>query len=318
MNEKSSDDALEHVPSIGHFLHSVECALKEGEWAQVRELCEPVLEKLPDCPEALFALALASVHDFDLAGAASLAHRAFAVDPNVQEYADLLAVAYGLAGDLNTSVYYAKLATAIPSSPPLRECIPTSFPTFAHVLQTISEKPLFRRAANALVAKEWVEAEHWLRQHLVFDPASREVYLALGNCLLAQGMPRAAVETLRAGQHQLPLDPGIASLLAKALGALGLFDEVRGLPSMGAGASAGQRRDQRGATRAKAVRSKVRIRPDSGSVSGMGPQVRDQEQAGPRHLPVDRRRSADSGLLGGRARWIPDAGGVGGSSVAPG
>jgi tetratricopeptide (TPR) repeat protein len=225
MNEKSSDDALEHVPSIGHFLHSVECALKEGEWAQVRELCEPVLEKLPDCPEALFALALASVHDFDLAGAASLAHRAFAVDPNVQEYADLLAVAYGLAGDLNTSVYYAKLATAIPSSPPLRECIPTSFPTFAHVLQTISEKPLFRRAANALVAKEWVEAEHWLRQHLVFDPASREVYLALGNCLLAQGMPRAAVETLRAGQHQLPLDPGIASLLAKALGALGLFDE---------------------------------------------------------------------------------------------
>jgi tetratricopeptide (TPR) repeat protein len=225
MNETSSDDGLELVPSIGQFLHSVECALKEGEWAQVRELCEPVLEKLPDCPEALFVLALVSVHELDLAGAVSLADRAFAIDPDVQEYADLLAVAYGMAGDLNTSVYYAKLATALASSPPLRGCIPTSFPTFAQVLQTISEKPLFHRAALALADKAWAEAEHWLRQHLAFDPASREAYLALGTCVLAQGKPRAAVEVLRAGQHQLPLDPGIASLLAKALGALGLFDE---------------------------------------------------------------------------------------------
>ncbi len=215
----------EQTTIVDRLLESVEDALSNEQWVEIREFCGPVLEKFPDCPEALFALALASVHDFDLAGAASLAGRAFAIDPNVQEYADLLAVVHGLAGDLNTSVYYAKLATTIPSSPPLRECIPTSFPTFAHVLQTISEKPLFHRAANALVAKEWVEAEHWLRQHLVFDPGSREVYLALGHCLLAQGMPRAAVEALRAGQHQLPLDPGIASLLAKALGALGLFDE---------------------------------------------------------------------------------------------
>lgn len=225
MSKKTESGSPEQAASVDRLLQSVERALGNEQWAEVRELCEPVLEEFPECPQALFALALVSVHDFDLAGAASLAGRAFAIDSNVREYADLLAVVYGLAGDLNTSVYYAKLMTALPSSPPLRQCIPTSFPTFAHVLETIAEKPLFHRAADALAVKAWAEAEHWLRQHLVFDPASRETYVALGTCLLAQGMPRAAVESLRAGQHQLPLDPEIASLLAKALGALGLFDE---------------------------------------------------------------------------------------------
>jgi hypothetical protein len=101
----------------------------------------------------------------------------------------------------------------------------TSVPSFVRVLQTISEKPLYHRAAKAMITEDWAVAEHWLRQHLVFEPGSREAYLALGTCLLAQGTPRAAVEALRAGQHQLPPDSDIASLLAKALGALGRFDE---------------------------------------------------------------------------------------------
>jgi len=226
MIRKTEEGRPEQKSGVDLLLQSVERAVSDEQWTEVREFCEPVLEEFPDCPEALFCVALSSVHDFDLAGAASLAGQAFAVDPDVREYADLLAVVHGLAGDLNTSAYYAKLATALSSSPSLRKCIPTSFPTFASVLQTISEKPLFQKAANAIVVKAWAEAEHWLRQHLAFEPASREGYLALGTCLLAQGTPRAAVEALRAGQHRLPPDPEITSLLGKALGALGRFDEA--------------------------------------------------------------------------------------------
>lgn len=226
MTRKTEKGRPEQKPGVDRLLQSVERAVSNEQWTEVRELCEPVLEESPDCPEALFCVALATIQDFDLAGAASLVGQAFAVDPNVQEYADFLAVVYGLAGDLNTSAYYAKLATALSSSPSLRKCIPASLPTFASVLQTISDKPLFQKAANAIVVKAWTEAEHWLRQHLAFEPASREGYLALGTCLLAQGTPRAAVEALRAGQHQLPPDPEITSLLGKALGALGRFDEA--------------------------------------------------------------------------------------------
>jgi predicted O-linked N-acetylglucosamine transferase (SPINDLY family) len=215
----------EQPTTVDRLLESVENALGNEQWTQVRELCEPVLEEFAKCPEALLVLALASVREHDLAQAVSLANQAFAIDPNVQEYADLLAVIHGLAGDLNSSVYYAKLATTIPSSQRLRDCMSTTVPSLPNVLQTISEKPLYQRAAQAMAVEDWTEAEHWLRQHLVFEPGSREAYLALGACLLAQGAPRAAVEALRAGQHQLPPDPDIASLLAKALGALGRFDE---------------------------------------------------------------------------------------------
>ena len=105
----------EQPTSVDRLLESVEDALSNDQWVEIHELCEPVLEEFPECPEALFVLALASVREFDLARAVSLANQAFAIDPNVQEYADLLAVVHGLAGDLNTSVYYAKLVTTIPS-----------------------------------------------------------------------------------------------------------------------------------------------------------------------------------------------------------
>jgi protein O-GlcNAc transferase len=225
MTEWTERGNSEPAPNVDHLLHSVEGALTNEQWAEARASCEGVLGDFPECPEALFVLAMASIHDLDLAGAVSLADRALAIDPTVQEYADLLAVVHGLAGDLNTSVYYAKLATTIPSSQRLRDCMSTKVPSFARVLQTISEKPLFHRAARAMVVGAWTDAEHWLRQHLAFEPSCREAYLALGACLLGQGTPRAAVEALRAGQHQLPPDPDIASLLGKALGALGRFDE---------------------------------------------------------------------------------------------
>jgi tetratricopeptide (TPR) repeat protein len=225
MTQKTGEGCSEQTPNADHLLQSVASALRDEQWAQVRELCAAVLEEFPECPEALFALALVSVREHDLAQAISLANQVFAIKPDVQEHADLLAVIHGLAGDLNTSLYYAKLATAVPSSQPLRDCLSISLPTYAQVLQTISERPLFNRAAQAMVAKDWVAAEHWLRQHLAFEPDCRQAYLALGTCLLAQGAARAAVEALRAGQHRLPPDPDIASLLGKALGALGRFDE---------------------------------------------------------------------------------------------
>jgi len=226
MSGTTEQGRQEQATSVDRFLESVEDALSKEQWAEIRGVCEPVLEEFPECPEALFVLAMASVRENDLAQAIALASHAFDIDPDIQEHADLLAVIHGLAGDLNTSVYYAKLATTIPSSQRLRDCMSKAVPSFVHVLQTISDKPLYHRAAQAMAVKDWGAAEHWLRQHLVFAPASREAYLALGVCLLAQGTPRAAVEALRAGQHQLPPDHDITSLLGRALGALGRFDEA--------------------------------------------------------------------------------------------
>lgn len=208
------------------FLDAATISAERQDWAEVAARAALLLEANPECPEALFVQAALAIAGHDLAAGADLALRAMDGDLNVGECADLLAVAHGLAGDLDTAVYYAKLATALPSSPTLRALVPPAVPTFAQVLETVSERPLLKRATRHLVASQWREAERWLRQHLAFEPASREAHLGLGSCLLGQGVPRAAVEALRAARHQLPDDAEIASLLGKALAELGQRDEA--------------------------------------------------------------------------------------------
>ncbi|MGF1641969.1 MAG: CDC27 family protein [Rhodospirillales bacterium] len=226
MMDVSREVVSDRSLNIANLHHTVEGALANKEWSLVRDAGRSVLEETPEHAEALFALALVSVQEQDLAAAVALAERACASDPDVQEYVDLLAVVHGLAGDLNTSVYYAKLAITLQPRPHLRAWMAASLPSYVAVLQAIEEKPLLRRAGAAMASENWAGAEFWLRQHLAFEPESREAYLALGGCLMAAASPRAAVAALRAGQQQLASDPDIASLLGKALAALGRFEEA--------------------------------------------------------------------------------------------
>ena len=69
-------------------------------------------------------------------------------------------------------------------------------------------------------------AEHWLRQHLAFEPECREAQVKLALCLLTQGRARAATDVLRAARHQRPTDAEIASLLGRALTASGRFADA--------------------------------------------------------------------------------------------
>lgn len=208
------------------FLDAATTSAERQDWAEVAARAALLLESDPECAEALFVQATLAIVGQDLAAGAGLALRAMESGLNAGECADLLAVAHGMAGDFNIAVYYAKLATALPASPELRALVPPSIPSFAHVLETMSERPLLKRATRHLVAGQWREAERWFRQHLAFEPADREAHLGLGRSLLEQGVPRAAVEALRAARHLLPDDPELASLLGKALSQIGERDEA--------------------------------------------------------------------------------------------
>jgi protein O-GlcNAc transferase len=208
------------------FLSRVARALEKRDLDRARALGESLVAKDPGSPEARFALALAALLADDLAGAAALAVEAFEADPNVRETADLAALVYGLAGDLTTAIYYGKLAAVIPASPRLAALLPPTLPTFARVLCEIAERPLLERGSRALATGAWVAAEHWLRQHLAFEPECREAQVKLALCLLTQGRARAATDALRAARHQRPTDAEIASLLGRALTASGRFADA--------------------------------------------------------------------------------------------
>lgn len=207
------------------FFATAQKSIDDKDWEKVEEACEAVLDKNPEVPEALFVLSLVAFHLDDLALAATHASRAFDLQTNVREHARLLSVYYALAGDVNNSAYYAKLVYALPENEALANLVPADFPEFSRVFQDIVETPLLRRASEALGRQAWGEAEHWFNQHLTFAPDSREAHTGLGLCLLAQGMPRPAVDALRAARHMHPHDPQIASQLGSALSSIGAFAE---------------------------------------------------------------------------------------------
>ena len=209
------------------LLRRVGSALAKGRAHRARGLCEAFLTRSPASPEGLFALALAAVLGGDYALAAASVARAGEAAPDVREIADLAAVIHGQAGDLNTAVYFGKLATTLPSNPRLAAILPSSLPSLAHVLHKITQHPFLDRASRASAAGDWPGAEHWYRQHLAFHPDSADGYARLAITLLKQGQARAAADVLRAARHRLPDDVAIATLLGKALTALGRFAEAQ-------------------------------------------------------------------------------------------
>jgi tetratricopeptide (TPR) repeat protein len=208
------------------FLAAAKTAIEARNWQEADDLAAALLANDGPSAEALFVQALVAFLGDDLAAAAGFGNRALEMNPDVRECVDLMAVVYGRAGDVDTAIYFAKLATAVPSVPALLTLIPAEVPSFAEVFEAISERPLLQCAAVAMANANWSEAERWAGQHLAFEPTCREAHLGLAVSRLVQGVARAAVEGLRAARHLLPDDAGIASLLGKALARIGERDQA--------------------------------------------------------------------------------------------
>ena len=62
------------------------------------------------------------------------------------EFSDLLAVLYGLAGDIHNATFYAKLASTGKSSDKMKAWLPDSLPRFTAAFFEMAERPFFNRA----------------------------------------------------------------------------------------------------------------------------------------------------------------------------
>ncbi len=203
------------------------CELVEREdWDGLAEACEAHLIIDEDCGEAYFLLALSAFTRSDFATAVTYGRAAVDVAPDNMEFSDLLAVLYGLAGDIHNATFYAKLASTGKSSDKVKAWLPESLPRFTSSFFEMAERPFFTRALGDSAQGNWGNAEHWFRQHLAFHPRDAEANAALGTTLMIQGLHVPAMESLRAARHVLPKDARIAQLLAAALAALGQFPEA--------------------------------------------------------------------------------------------
>lgn len=210
-----------------HFFGRVEELVEKGEWETIQEEGAGILEAEEQCGDVLFLLALAAFTRHDFASAVAHAKRAYDAEPGVAEYCDLLATLHGMAGDLNSASFFAKMASVGTSSPKMAGWLPKTLPSFTEAFFEVRSRPFFQQAVQALSRGRWADAEHWFSQHLAFYPKDAEAHAGLAHALMVRGLHASAVENLRAARHIVPADAKVTSLLGTALAAVGQFAEAQ-------------------------------------------------------------------------------------------
>ncbi len=145
--------------------------------------------------------------------------------------AEVLASLYAQAGNFNESLFMAKLATGLGIPGELLGLVPKGFPIFDSVFYNFREKPMLAQAKANLSTGNLGMAIEYARQHSALNPQDGDAYVFLATLMLRGGMASVVVEILRmimekiVGNGELPAHG--ASLFARALTAVGEFDEAR-------------------------------------------------------------------------------------------
>ncbi len=199
-----------------------------GQWEALREQYHQRIQiSGEETAATLYVLALAAYAQNELAEAAALATRAVAGADAFAECADLIAIAHGLAGDINTALYYAKFAVTLPAREDLKALQPAYYPDFAQVLKTVEQDKLVNRAKVAIGRGDLALAENFLRQHLYFFPDDEDAMLMVAMCRSVQADHGGACDWLRGTVHRRSKSADLVSALATELANAGAFDQAR-------------------------------------------------------------------------------------------
>ncbi|MBL4614785.1 MAG: tetratricopeptide repeat protein, partial [Magnetovibrio sp.] len=109
------------IVSTDHLEHLQDAikALIANDPNQALEVIQGILKKDPEIPEALHLLGLCSLILGDSGRAMEMFNSAHQIDPECRDYVDALASLKAQAGDINSSLYFAKLATTLEPHPEL-------------------------------------------------------------------------------------------------------------------------------------------------------------------------------------------------------
>ncbi len=229
MNREAAGQTRPSDKEKEKFLDRAGEYIKESDWKALEDLCVTFTATSGHCGEVDFLRALAAFADEDFVDALILAEAAFEWDSNILEYAEFLAILHILVGDIAKSVYYAKMASAVPSSRPIHDLLPDTLPRYSEKFLKVEEDPLLKRAFTAAAQDKWGDAEHWFRQQIAYDMTVLDAYRGLANCLFIQGRFHDGTEVLRAARHIVPDNAEFASLLGRSLTETGEYAEGQAL-----------------------------------------------------------------------------------------
>ncbi len=163
----------------------------------------------------------------DAALALTMSRACFEREPENGTIAEAIASLYAQVGDLRESLFYGKLATALPPDAAMSAWFPADFPMFGNAFLSIQDKPLLSQARLLLGAGKLQAALEKARQHVAVAPHDDEGRHFYAEQLLRAGFAAAAVETLAPYIDGTAPAPATASIVARALAAVGEAAKAR-------------------------------------------------------------------------------------------
>jgi hypothetical protein len=163
----------------------------------------------------------------DIALALTMSRSCFEREPENGTIAEAVASLYAQVGELRESLFYGKLAIALPPDAAMSAWFPADFPMFDKAFLSIQDKPLLTQARVLLRGGDWRAAIEKARQHVVVAPHDNEGRHFYAEQLLREGFAAAALETLASYIDGAAPAPAIASTIACALAAVGEGGKAR-------------------------------------------------------------------------------------------
>lgn len=175
------------------------------------EILQGILKKNPEVPEALHLLGLCSLLLGESGRAIELFSNAHELDPECRDYVDALASIKAKTGDINSSLYFAKLATTLEPHPELSNLTPPNLQNYAESLMQVNVPSYILEAMLKYTQRSFHEAAKMCEKELRLHPTSVEALQLLGNCLIETGEYTRAEIAFHAAEQ---IEPGIPKTIA--------------------------------------------------------------------------------------------------------
>ncbi len=214
-------DGRSPPPSVSEIVVEAARHLRAGEIEAAVAAATAGSARDADDPRLQFLTALIAWQLRDIAQALKLAQSCFDRDPGNGTLAEVVASLYAQSGELLDSLYYGKLATALPPDPVMSHWLPPGFPSFGQAFLSIEHKPLLAQSRLLLGGGRRRAALDKARQHVEVAPRDEEGRLFHAELLLQEGQAALAVETLAPLMRGGAPAAAMASLMARSLAAVG-------------------------------------------------------------------------------------------------
>lgn len=207
--------------SIAVLIEQALVCLEDGDHDQSIQFCEQALAKRQNCAEAWYVLGLINLDLEDPVTGLKLIEAAHQLDSEVQEYTEMLAALYASLGNVNDSLFYAKLGTSLPKHPSITGLVPARFGSFFYNLERGRTDLYHSRAERKFRAHDFRAATRDCETQLELTPGDTETLRLLGDCCLQTGELSRSAAAWQAVLHSDQVEPEDFASLGDTLAAMG-------------------------------------------------------------------------------------------------